>query len=376
MLNFVNLFKIEAMRKEYSLALSILGFLLLAFMVWYFSNVVVYVLISAVLAVLGHPLVRFLDKLKIGRYTLPHTFNAILVLILFIALFVGFFLFFVPLISRQAALISQINMEEIMEYFRDPISRLQAFLQDYDIIAHDQTIQSILETQVKSLVSLAAFSNIFGSLLNATSSFLMGTFSILFITFFFLKDEGMLSNFIVVLAPQKYERKVRHAMMEIHRMISRYFIGLLTELVSMMTMISIGLMIGGIKGAVIIGFLGGLMNIIPYLGPLIGASMGVLLAVTTTLSMGLYDEVLSNIIEVLVVFSAANLIDNIVLQPLIYSTSVKAHPIEIFLVIIMAGTLAGIPGMILAIPGYTVLRVVAREFFDQFRIVRKLTDNM
>ncbi len=364
------------MRKEYSLALSILGFVLLAFMVWYFSNVVVYVLISAVLAVLGHPLVRFLDKLKIGRYTLPHSFNAILVLILFVALFVGFFLFFVPLISRQAALISQINMEEIMEYFRDPISRLQAFLQDYDIIAHDQTIQSILETQVKSLVSLAAFSNIFGSLLNATSSFLMGTFSILFITFFFLKDEGMLSNFIVVLAPQKYERKVRHAMMEIHRMISRYFIGLLTELVSMMTMISIGLMIGGIKGAVIIGFLGGLMNIIPYLGPLIGASMGVLLAVTTTLSMGLYDEVLSNIIEVLVVFSVANLIDNIVLQPLIYSTSVKAHPIEIFLVIIMAGTLAGIPGMILAIPGYTVLRVVAREFFDQFRIVRKLTDNM
>ena len=376
MLIFVNLSKFIPMRREYSLALSIVGFIVLALMIWYFSNVVVYVLISAVLAVLGHPLVRLLDKVKIGKYKLPHALNAVLVLLTIILVFVGFFLFFVPLISQQAALISQINMQEIMDYFQEPIARLQSFLQDYEIIAQNQTIQDILETQVKSLVSLATFSNIFGSLLNATSSFFMGTFSILFITFFFLKDEGMLSNFIVILAPQKYELKLRHAMMEIHRMISRYFIGLLTELVCMMTMISLGLMIGGIKGAIIIGFLGGLMNIIPYLGPLIGASMGVLLAITTTLSMGLYDEVLSNIIEVLVVFSAANLVDNIVLQPLIYSTSVKAHPIEIFLVIIMAGTLAGIPGMILAIPGYTVLRVIAREFFDQFRIVRKLTENM
>ncbi|MCK5078742.1 MAG: AI-2E family transporter, partial [Bacteroidales bacterium] len=110
--------------------------------------------------------------------------------------------------------------------------------------------------------------------------------------------------------------------------------------------------------------------------PIIGATMGVLLAVTTTLSMGFYDSVLITAIVVIVVFSAANLIDNIILQPIIYSTSVKAHPVEIFLVIIMAGSLAGIPGMILAIPGYTVLRIVAREFLGKFRLVRKLTQNM
>jgi predicted PurR-regulated permease PerM len=92
--------------------------------------------------------------------------------------------------------------------------------------------------------------------------------------------------------------------------------------------------------------------------------------------MGFYDHVLVTAIIVVLVFSAANLIDNIILQPIIYSTSVKAHPVEIFLVIIMAGSLAGIPGMILAIPGYTVLRIVAREFLGKFRLVRKLTQNM
>lgn len=373
---FLTLFKISLMKREYSIALSLIGFVILGMMVWYFSNVVIYVIISAVLSFIGHPLVRLLDKISIGKIKLPHSLNAFLALITMILVFVGFFLFFVPLISNQANLISQINMQEIVEYFREPIVRVQGFLQDYDIIAADQTIQGMLDKQVNSMISLTAFSSIFGNLLDATSTFLMGLFTILFITFFFLKDESLLINFIVVLIPEKYEEKVRNAMSEIHRMLSRYFVGLLTELVTMMTLISVGLILFGVEGAIIIGFLGGLMNIIPYIGPIIGASMGVLLAVTTTLSMGYYDTVLVTSITVLLIFSVANLIDNIILQPIIYSTSVKAHPVEIFLVIIMAGTLAGIPGMILAIPGYTVLRVVAREFFDSFRLVRKLTDNM
>lgn len=373
---FVTLLKTAPMKKEYSIALSILGIILLLIMVWYFSNVVIYVVVSAVLAFIGHPLVNLLDKLRFGKFHLPHTLNAIIGLLAIITLFLGFFLIFVPLISKQANIISQINMEEVVAAFQEPLQNLQAFLYRYDIIAHDQTIQGILETQVKSMLSLAAFSGIFNNLISATGAFFIGIFSILFITFFFLKDEGMLVNFIVLLIAAKLEEKVRHVMSEVHRLLSRYFIGLLCELLSMMTLISIGLTIFGIEGALIIGFLGGLMNIIPYLGPVIGASMGVMLAVTTTLSLGYYDSVFITALEVVLVFSVANLIDNFLLQPLIYSNSVKAHPVEIFLVIIMAGTLAGIPGMILAIPSYTVLRIVAREFLSNFRLVKKLTENI
>jgi len=373
---FVTLLQTAPMKKEYSIALSILGIILLLIMVWYFSNVVVYVVVSAVLAFIGHPLVNLLDKLRFGKFRLPHALNALIGLLAIITLIVGFFLIFVPLISKQANIISQINMEEVVAAFQEPLQNLQAFLYRFDIIAHDQTIQGILETQVKSMLSLAAFSNVFNNLISATGAFFIGIFSILFITFFFLKEEGMLVNFIVLLIPAKFEEKIRHIMSEVHRLLSRYFIGLLCELLSMMTLISIGLTLFGIEGALIIGFLGGLMNIIPYLGPVIGASMGVLLAVTGTLSLGYYDSVLITAVEVVLVFSVANLIDNFLLQPLIYSNSVKAHPVEIFLVIIMAGTLAGIPGMILAIPSYTVLRIVAREFLSNFRLVKKLTENI
>jgi len=94
------------------------------------------------------------------------------------------------------------------------------------------------------------------------------------------------------------------------------------------------------------------------------------------LSFGLYQEIISTVLIVIGVFAGANLIDNLVLQPLIYSNSVKAHPVEIYLVILIAGSLAGITGMVLAIPFYTVLRIIAKEFFSQFKIVQRLTRNI
>ena len=64
------------------------------------------------------------------------------------------------------------------------------------------------------------------------------------------------------------------------------------------------------------------------------------------------------------------------LQPTIYSERVKAHPLEVFLVILVAGYMAGVLGMLLAIPSYTVLRVLAKEFFSEFSLVKKLTQNI
>jgi predicted PurR-regulated permease PerM len=131
-----------------------------------------------------------------------------------------------------------------------------------------------------------------------------------------------------------------------------------------------------VESALLIGFLGGLMNVIPYLGPIIGTFMGLVIGITSNLSLGMYEDILPISAVIVGTFAAANLIDNLILQPLIYSTSVKAHPIEIFLVILMAGSLAGIPGMILAIPGYTVLRIIAKQFFSGSKLVQQITKNI
>ena len=144
----------------------------------------------------------------------------------------------------------------------------------------------------------------------------------------------------------------------------------------MMIIISTTLTIIGLKNAVVIGVIGGMLNIIPYLGPLMGACVGVILGIISIFVAGEYNMLLNTIIVVAATFAGANLIDNFVLQPLIYSKSVKAHPIEIFIVILMAGKLAGIIGMIVAIPSYTLIRIVAKQFLSKFRIVEMLTKKL
>ncbi|MCF8228466.1 MAG: AI-2E family transporter [Bacteroidales bacterium] len=364
------------MWKKYSPVLAFLGIIFLGFLVWYFWNIVIYVIIAAVLSIMGHPLVRRFDRIRIGKRNLPRSLSALFTLIIMIGLLVGFLFFFVPLISRQAEMISSININDVLHHFSRSIQSLEEFLKRINFIHQGETIESSIKHQLEQLINLTSFSNVFADVLSATGSLLMGVFSILFITFFFLRDENMLRGFLILLFPERYEEQIKKVIGQIKHLLSRYFIGLMGELLSMMTLLTIGLTIIGVENALIIGFLGGLMNIIPYLGPLIGGSIGVFFAATSALSLQMYDQLGWLTFGVIIVFLIANLIDNIVLQPLIYSTSVKARPIEIFLVIIMAGSLAGIAGMILAIPSYTVLRIIAKEFLSQFRIVKKLTEKM
>jgi predicted PurR-regulated permease PerM len=176
----------------------------------------------------------------------------------------------------------------------------------------------------------------------------------------------------MLLVPLKYNESASRILHEVKRLLTRYFLGLCMEVASMVTLISLGLTVFGVENALLIGFIGGLMNIIPYLGPLIGATIGIVIGIIGSLSMGAYTAILPLSLTIAGVFAGANVVDNMLLQPVIYSTSVKAHPIEIFLVIIIAGSLFGITGMILAVPAYTVIRVILREFFSEMRLIKKL----
>jgi predicted PurR-regulated permease PerM len=254
--------------------------------------------------------------------------------------------------------------------------QLEEFLKSYRILTEQETLKQLVSEQIESLLDFASFSHTIGSIVGVTGSIFIATFSILFLTYFFMKDSFLLDEIVENLTPVVYQAEINNILTTSKILLRRYFVGLLIELSSMITLLSIGLTIFDVKNALLIGFFGGIMNVIPYLGPVIGAIVGVLLAVTTSLSMGIFSETIPLIFIVLGVFASANLIDNIVLQPLIYSNSVKAHPVEIFLVILIAGSMAGIAGMILAIPSYTVLRIIAKEFLSQLRVVQKLTKNI
>lgn len=344
--------------------------------VWYFSNIVFYILTAAVLSVIGRPVVHFLDSLKIGKLRFPHNLSTILTLLLMILIALSLVAVFVPLIAQQARDIASIDANELYQAFEGPIAALNSTLRQVGVLQPGQGVQEALLGELHSIASIATFANAFNYIISFTGSFFMSAFSILFISFFFLKDEKLFLNAFMLLIPVKYHESATRILNEVKRLLTRYFLGLCLEVVSMITLISLGLTIFGVRNALLIGFIGGLMNIIPYLGPLIGGAIGIIIGITGSLSMGAYASVLPLSLTILGVFAGANLVDNILLQPVIYSTSVKAHPIEIFLVIIVAGSLFGITGMILVVPAYTVIRVVLREFFSEMRLVQKLTEKM
>ena len=357
--------------------IKIAGILLIAgLLLWYFSDIVGYVLIATFIGYLGIPLVKRLDRIKTAKHKLPHALNVIVTLLLMVTIFMGFIVLVVPLILKQADIIASINMEAVFSHFQETLTKARQFLVQYNIANSNATLSSLLYSQLSQIIDLAKFTNIFSVMIGTTGSFLMGVFIILFLTFYTMLEPYLLKNFILNLTPAKYEQELSNILSDSRRLLTRYAYGVFTEVAIMMTLEVVGLTIFGIPNALLIGFLGGLMNIIPYLGPLIGATAGIVLAVLSQLGMGYYDSITSTVLVVLLVFAIANMIDNFVLQPQIYSKSIKAHPVEVFLVIIIGGKLAGITGMILAIPTYTVIRVIARQFMNRMRVVKFLTQRM
>ena len=118
------------------------------------------------------------------------------------------------------------------------------------------------------------------------------------------------------------------------------------------------------------------LNIIPYVGPLIASLIAAVLTMISHLGNDFQTDTLPTTIYILIGFWIVQLIDNNVSQPIIFSKSVSSHPLEIFLVVLITGFLFGIVGMIIAIPFYTILKVFGKEFFPENKIIKLLTKNL
>lgn len=361
------------MKQIIKYAAYILLIIVVGYMVWRFSFMIVWMLIAAVISFIGQPIVRFFDKVHIRKWHIPHALGTALALILIVLMFFGLIAIFVPLIVNQAETISKIDVSLLAKNLQGPLTFIDDEFHALGIIPHGQTLQDFIVVKAKSLVNIGSVTSVINSFFSVAGTVFVGMVSVLFIAFFFMKDENMFEEILLLFIPENHHDATRKVIADSKNLLMRYFIGVLLEVFCVMMIIAVGLWIFGVQNALLIGFFGGVMNIIPYLGPFIGTVIGLTLGITATLASGAYDMLLPVLAKLLGVILTAHFIDNNLLVPLIYSKSVKAHPLEIFFVIIMGGSLAGLIGMLLAIPVYTVLRVIAKEFFQQFRVVQKLT---
>jgi predicted PurR-regulated permease PerM len=354
----------------------ILVVLFFGYLIYRFSYIIVWLLVAAMLSFIGQPLVRFLNRLHIRKFKMPHPLSALLALLVIMLVVAGSVAVFVPLIIKQAETISTIDVDLLNRNLLGPMQWLDEKLNTLGAIPEGQTIQDFLLVKIKSVVNVASVGSAIGKFISAAGSIFIGLFSIFFISFFFLKDENLFQESLLLFVPEKHHNATRNVVDESKNLLIRYYLGVVLEVIAVMALITIGLMIFGIKNALLIGFFAGVMNIIPYIGPIIGGAIGITLGVISTIATGSYNELLPVFLKLSGTLVVVNIIDNNILVPVIYSKSVKSHPLEIFLVIIIGGGIAGLAGMLFAVPVYTLLRVIAREFFNQFRVVKKLTDQM
>lgn len=355
------------------------GVLVLLGCAWFFRNIVVYILVSGVFSIMGRPLVDLFCRIRIKKWGIPRAISALLTLAAIWGVIILFFVIFVPLVTRQINYFSAIDSEKIVQIVAGPINKVENLFRAINKdIPKDLSIENYIVGKVAGVLNINLIQNFIGSLISILGNVLIAIFSITFITFFFLKDQRLFFESILMWVPDKYVDNVTRALYSIKKLLTRYFIGIVIQSTCIMTLVTIGMTIAGInfQQALLMGLILGILNVIPYAGPWIGLFVAIIMGVASHINQDFETVVIPLVTYMIIVEIITHLIDNIVFQPVIFSNSVRAHPLEIFIVVLAAGFAAGIPGMILGIPAYTVLRVFAREFFYNFKPVQKITSSL
>jgi predicted PurR-regulated permease PerM len=327
---------------------------------------------------MGQPLMLLLGRIRVRKFQLPLGARAGITLLSMITLLLLVLSWLIPILGNQINLLRQ-NAETLsagIEGSLASLAGLEDMARSYHLVKPDFSIQVWLRDTGLTLLNSVSLSGTLETVAGIAGGIIGAFFSISFITFFFLKESTLLARMILIATPDAYTDRIKNIMQHTRVFLTRYFLGLMLETLLVSILVSLGLWILGIGNAVLIGVLAGVLNIIPYVGPVFSAVLAALFTLLGHPELEFYTLLLPMMGKAVALILVVQWIDNLIVQPLIYASSVKAHPLEIFLVFLAAGTIGGIAGMILAVPAYTVLRVIAREFFSQFKIVQAITRDM
>jgi len=320
---------------------------------------------------MSKPIVDLLSGERFPKIKLGRNLAAIVTLLLLLSLVAGVIGLFIPSLLEEIQALREVDFEGLFKQFKVELQDLQASLGLSTGINFRIPSQEEIMPQMGDLINMQKLTDTFTNLIGGLGNLAFAIFSILFISFFFLRERNLFRTIIMAFVPERFEKRIGNIYPRLRSNISRYFVGLLIQITIITTLVTLGLRLGGFHNTIVIGFFAGLVNIIPYLGPVIGLSFGI----TLGLAQALGDNTMAlgpAFFIIIIVFGIVQFLDNFITQPFIFSTSIKAHPLEIFLVISFAASIAGISGMIVAVPFYSVLRLLAGEFLGHIKFVRWL----
>ncbi|WGK64238.1 AI-2E family transporter [Croceiramulus getboli] len=350
-------------------ALAILGgiTLLLVFL-YIIQSVLIFIAIAAVISLIGRPVVAFLKL----RLKFSDTFASVTTILFVITIIAGIMSLLIPVVISQSQHLAEIDFDKV----RLNLNRIYGELAEYFGVSRMTIVEGIREADFIKNIDFAMIPRFLNSIIGNLGSAVLGIFSVIFISFFFLKDSRILTNAILAFSDRGEEHRFLTIFEKIKHLLSRYFIGLLIQVMLMFAMYAIVLTLFRVENALAVALFCATLNLVPYIGPLVGGALILLFTASGYLNADFQAVILPKITYVFIGYCIAQVVDNFFIQPYVFGSSVKSHPLEIFLTILIAGLLFGVIGMVIAIPTYTALKVIAKEFLSEYKIVKGLTRNL
>ena len=347
--------------------LQLTGLCIITWLLFQLKILLIYMVIAGIVSLIGRPINQFL----IQRLKMRNILGTSITIIFLLGLLISLFSLFGPLLVQQGENLSLLEVDLLKNNIETLVEEISIYFQlDNSFWQQQISVDNLFQN-----VNFGLLPELLNQTLELLGGFTIGLFSIVFILFFFLKDSHLQKQIILALVNDKITDRVEKSIEKTKNLLSRYFLGLLLQISILLIIYSIVLAVFNVENAFIIAFLCALLNLIPYLGPIVGAVLMMLLTMSSFIGADFSSIILPKTIYVMIGFCVGQIIDNFFSQPYIFSNSVKSHPLEIFIVILASGTLIGPVGMIIAIPLYTTLKVISQEFLSENKIVKSLTKN-
>lgn len=353
-----------------------LELLLLALLIWactqiqflfepigtFISTLFAPILIAGFLFYLLNPLVNLLMKIKVKNHQVSRTFAVAIVFLLLIAIIVSALSFLIPNILNQVEQLIQ-NMPEYIKSFQRFLTKVLQqknlppwivdLTKDVDINAYTKEIEESLSGFAKNF--MMSITSSIGSIIGMVTSVTVTIVTVPFMLFYMLKDGHKLVPTVTGIFSEKQANRIGELLEKMSETISKYISGQAIECLFVGTCTAIGYGIVGVPFALLIGIFAGITNMIPYIGPYIGVLPALILALSNSVRQT---------ILVIIVCVVVQQIDGNLIYPNVIGKSLDIHPLTIIIILLVAGNLAGLLGMLLAVPVYAVIKVIVIYIYD------------
>ncbi|WP_424237203.1 AI-2E family transporter [Bhargavaea ginsengi] len=322
------------------------------------QNVVLPVVLASVLFYLLRPVLRLLEKARI-----PRVWGILIIYVGGIGLIsLAIFLIY-PFLKTQV-----INLvREFPDYFRQLILNIDAYLSTSLFASYYNQLDVNLDLLIDSVFEDISgfFRDTAGGIASGVSNFISTLTGIIisivtvpFILFYLLKDGDRLPDYIMKLMPPRMRDDAGEIFGEADQQLSNYIQGQLIVSFCIGLLIYIGFVIIGMDYALALGALAAVTSVVPYLGPVIAITPALIIALVTSPFM---------ILKLAAVWTIVQLVEGKFISPQVMGKTLHIHPITIIFVLLTAGSLFGVPGVILGIPGYALLKVIVSHLFKLFK---------